>query len=75
MSRDDYLNRLRAQLKGFLPEQQEEILAEVAAHIEGGEEDESREPDPDARRARILSEMGSPEQMGAGFREVYRPNR
>lgn len=74
MSVDDYLNRLRAQLKGFLPEQQDEILAEVAAHIEEGERDD-REPDLVARRQRILDEMGSPADMGAGFRDVYRPNR
>jgi hypothetical protein len=75
MNAEDYLDHLRRQLKSFLPEQQEEILAEIATHLEDGELDEKRDPDPDARREHVLAEMGQPDDMGGGFRVVYRPNR
>ncbi len=74
MDAGDYLERLRGQLRGFYPEQQDEILAEIASHLEDGEQDETRGPDPAARRERVLAEMGTPDQMGGGFRAVYRPN-
>lgn len=69
MNADDYLARLRRQLKGFPPDQQDEILAEIAAHLEDGA------ADPAFGEARVLAEMGAPGDMGSGFHSVYRPNR
>ncbi|HEY9088239.1 MAG TPA: hypothetical protein VIO36_08730 [Anaerolineaceae bacterium] len=75
MNADDYLDRLRGQLKNFLPEQQADILAEIATHLESGEQDETRGADADARQAHVVAEMGSPRDMGDGFQAVYQPNR
>lgn len=75
MNAEDYLDRLRGQLQSFLPEQQAEILAEIATHLESGEQDEARGADAVSRQARVLAEMGAPRDMGDGFHAVYRPNR
>jgi hypothetical protein len=75
MNAGDYLENLRGQLKGFLPEQQEEILDEVASHLESGADDETRGSDPMIRQEDVLAEMGTPGEMGGGFQAVYRPNR
>ena len=75
MTPEEYLHQLRKQLDGFSPEEQSCLLAEIASHLESGEEDSTRGEDPAARRQRVMGEMGSPEQMGDGFKQVHRPNR
>jgi hypothetical protein len=74
MNADDYLNRLGRQLKGFSPAEQQELLDEIASHIESGAEDPHLGEEPERER-RVMAEMGAPEQMGRGLRGLYRPNR
>ncbi|HEX9014044.1 MAG TPA: hypothetical protein VF813_11025, partial [Anaerolineaceae bacterium] len=56
------------------PEEQADILDEIASHIESGEEDGRLGEGPD-REERLRWEMGSPGQLGRGLRGLYRPNR
>jgi hypothetical protein len=72
---DDYLLRLRRQLKGFSPEEQEDLMAEIRSHIESGQNDPALGDAPDRRGERLMAELGSPEDLGKGFKSVHRPNR
>jgi hypothetical protein len=74
MNADEYLDRLNEQLKDFPADEREDLLEEIASHIESGERDPQREEDGDYARW-LKTEMGSPEQMGRGLRNLYRPNR
>ncbi|MEJ2598858.1 MAG: hypothetical protein P8Z00_11030 [Anaerolineales bacterium] len=75
MTPEEYLNQLREQLGSFSPEEQSCLLAEILSHIESGEEDPDLGRDPQSRRQRVMAELGTPEQMGSGFKQVHRPNR
>jgi hypothetical protein len=75
MTPEEYLNQLREQLGSFSPEERSCLLTEILSHIESGEEDPSLGRDPQTRRQRVMAELGSPEQMGSGFKQVHRPNR
>lgn len=73
MAMDDYLARLRRQLKDFSDEQRAALLEEIGNHIESGQQ-EGRESG--SRGVNVLvTELGSPEDLGQGFKAVYRPNR
>jgi hypothetical protein len=74
MNSDEYLHRLEGQLKDFPAENRQELLAEIASHLQSGQEDPHL-GDQAARESKVLSEMGTPEQMGRGLRGLYRPNR
>jgi hypothetical protein len=74
MNADDYLQRLEGQLKDFPAESRQDLLDEIASHLESGQQDPHL-GDEAAREKKILSEMGTPEQMGRGLRGLYRPNR
>jgi hypothetical protein len=75
MTPEEYLDQLRKQLEGFSPEERASLLDEITSHIESGEEDPTRGRDSQERLQRVMAEIGSPEQMGSGFKQVYRPNR
>jgi hypothetical protein len=78
MNAPDYLERLKASLKGFPPAEQAALLEEIAGHIEAAQMDAgfgSNPSGPDAPGQRLAAEMGSPEELGRGLREVHRPNR
>jgi hypothetical protein len=74
MNADEYLNRLERQLKGFSSAERQELLDEIASHIQSGAEDPHMGDEPE-REGRVMAEMGAPEQMGRGLRGLYRPNR
>jgi uncharacterized membrane protein len=63
---DEYLVRLRAALGSMPGDEAEEILREFRGHIRDRQES-SADGSPEALR-RILSEMGSPEAIGAQYR-------
>ncbi len=69
MNEKDYLDRLRKQLKGISKEEQDDLLAEIASHIESGQEDAAMDAN------HLIQEMDSPEQMGRGLRRIHRPDR
>jgi hypothetical protein len=71
----DYLQGLGKELKGFPPEEQAALLEELRSHIESGEADSRLGSDAEQRRGRLMKELGSPEDMGRGFKALYRPNR
>ncbi len=72
---EDYLQRLQKQLKGFAPEERAALMEEIRSHIESGEQDPEMGKDAENRRAKLMHELGSPEEMGRGFKALYRPNR
>jgi HAAS domain-containing protein len=72
---EDYLRGLQKQLKGFQPEERDALIEEVRSHIETGESDPSMGDELNERRQKLISEMGSPEDLGHGLRAIYRPNR
>jgi hypothetical protein len=74
MNADEYLHQLESQLKGFPPGERQELLDEIASHIESGQDD-PRMGGESERERKVLAEMGTPEQMGRGLRGLYRPNR
>ena len=73
MNAEEYLASLRGQLKGFSEVEQADILDEIAAHIESGAEDPALGANAEERQAHLMSEIGSPEQMGRGLRQVHHP--
>ena len=78
MNAPDYLERLKASLKGFPPEEQAALLEEIAGHIEAAQMDPGFSADRSGAEApgkRLAAEMGSPEDLGRGLREVHRPRR
>lgn len=74
MNADEYLEALRQNLKNYPPEKREELLNEIASHIESGGEDPGQGKERRERDQRVMAEMGSPEQMEVGLRRVHRPN-
>jgi hypothetical protein len=73
MMPDEYLESLRKKLKGFSHDERAVLIEEIGSHIEGSEEDLKLGKDPVKRRQKIMSELGSPEQMAKGFKKVYQP--
>ncbi len=69
---EDYLNALSRQLKGFPPEEQAALIEEIASHIESGEADPGIGQNTEQRRKRLMAELGSPQEMGKGFKAIYR---
>jgi hypothetical protein len=74
MNPDEYMQALRDQLKPFSRQEQEELLEEIGSHFESGEEDAHLGKDLEQRNQKMLAEMGSPEQMGSGFKKVHHPD-
>ncbi len=74
MNAEDYLERLNGQLKWFSEEEKEEIMDELASHIESGEED-PRLGDRQDREGKVMSEMGDPADLARSLRHLNRPGR
>jgi hypothetical protein len=72
---DEYLQSLQEQLKGFPPEDQAALMEEIKSHLESGENDPAMGKDKEERRKKLMNELGSPQDMGKGFKALYRPNR
>lgn len=75
MNAEEYLNQLRLQLKEFSPQEQAELIEEIASHIETGENDPRLGSDAADRSERLQAELGSPNDLGRGLRGVHRPSR
>ena len=75
MTPEEYLRIFSQRLKGFSPEEQASLLEEIGSHIESYEEDLGKEKDPEQRRKKMMSELGSPKDLGNKFKMIYRPDR
>lgn len=75
MTPEEYLRIFSQQLKGFSPEEQASLVEEIGSHIESHEEDLRTIKDPEERRNKMVSELGSPQEMGKRFKMIYRPDR
>lgn len=75
MITNDYLRLLRTKLKGFSQQEQNALIEEIGSHLEAGEQDPGLDPDPERRKEKLITEMGSPSQLDRGFRDVHRPGR
>jgi hypothetical protein len=73
MTPDEYLQVLRKKLKGFTHLDKTALVEEIASHIESGEDDLRLGKDITQRRQKVMSELGSPEQMAKGFHRIYQP--
>jgi hypothetical protein len=74
MNTDQYLSDLRNQVKSLPPEEQDDILAEIASHFASASEDPHLGDTPEQRNKHVMAEMGTPGQMGKRLRDVHRPN-
>ncbi|HLO14186.1 MAG TPA: hypothetical protein VK206_05115 [Anaerolineales bacterium] len=72
---EEYMRTLRQQLKDFSLKEQEELVEEINSHIEDAEEDPKMGKDAEQRRKKLMNELGSPKEIGRGFKEIYRPDR
>ncbi len=72
---EEYLEALQKQLKGFPQAERTALLEEIKSHIESGEADGNLGKSAQQRSDRLMEELGSPEDMGKGFRALYRPSR
>lgn len=61
-----YLDELAQELRELPQSERDEILAEMASHIEAGLE---REPEPD--QAKLLQELGSPQMLAARYHRLH----
>ena len=75
MTIDEYLDEFRKQLKGFSEQEKAVLLEEIRGHFESDEGDPSMGHDLAQRRQKLEAEMGSPQQLAQGFRNVHRPDR
>src|SRR5512133_2349044 len=75
MNSDQYLKSLQAQLKGFSAEDRAQVIEEIAAHIEAGENDPELGQDAAGRARRLEKELGSPDELGQRLQQVHRPGR
>ena len=73
MSTDDIIKRLKAYLRGITTEELDQITEEIASHIECAKQDETLGVDVAERWKRLIKELGSVEQMGRRFKQVYQP--
>ena len=71
----EYIQRLREHLKGFSTEEQEALIEEIRSHMESGIDDPKMGKDEDERKKRLMTELGSPKDMGRGFKVTYRKER
>ena len=67
---EEYLHSLQQHLKDFPAEEQAAIMEEIQSHMESGENDPRMGTNGEQRRDRLMKEMGSPEDLGRGFRSV-----
>lgn len=75
MTPEEYLRRFSQQLKDFSPEEQASLLEEISSHIESHQEDARIAQKSEERRNKLMSELGSPQEMGRKFKMIYRPDR
>lgn len=75
MTPEEYLRRFSQQLKDFSPEEQASLLEEISSHIESHQEDPRIAQNSEERRNKLMSELGSPQEMGRKFKMIYRPDR
>jgi hypothetical protein len=75
MTPEEYLRIFSQQLKGFSPEEQASLIEEIGSHIESLEQDLGTEKNPEKRREKMMSKLGSPQEMSKGFKMIYRPDR
>lgn len=68
-SEDEYLARVKDQLRGLSAAEQADVLEEIASHLESGQ------ADPRVGSERSQAELGPPEQLGRDLRGIHRPNR
>lgn len=71
---EEYIQKLCKQLKGFSLEEQQALIDEIRSHMESGEEDTKMGENIEQRRKRLMTEMGSPKELGANFKTIYRQN-
>jgi hypothetical protein len=71
----EYIQKLREHLKGFSAEEQEVLLEEIRSHIESGIDDPNMGKDENERKKKLMDELGSPKELGRGFKESYRKER
>jgi hypothetical protein len=75
MNSDNFISSLEGQLKGFPREERAALVEEIASHLESGEDDPALGESRTDRQYKLAQEMGTPEQIGRGFKAVHRPNR
>src|SRR5262245_1563499 len=75
MTTQEYFQRLREHLKGFSADEQEALIEEIRSHIESGIDDPKMGKDEDEKKKRLMAELGSPNDMGRGFKATYRKER
>lgn len=51
------------------------MIEEIASHIESGETDPGLGKKPEQHDNKLRSELGSPRELGKGFKTIYRPDR
>ncbi len=72
---EDYLRSLQKQLKDFPADERIAIMDEISSHVDSGQSDAGNGGNLHERSSKLIKELGSPQDMGHGFRSVYRPNR
>ncbi len=75
MNLEEYVARLKSELKGFPEEEKSALIEEIASHIEAGERNSQLGETPNERQKKLDHEMGSPEDLGRRLKEVHHPNR
>jgi uncharacterized membrane protein len=71
----EYMRSLQKQLRRFPPAERAALIEEITSHIESAETDPALADSPEQRRRKLMAELGSPKELGKGFRAIYRPDR
>ncbi|MHC1730409.1 MAG: hypothetical protein AB9888_00025 [Bacteroidales bacterium] len=69
----DYLTRLKSELKGLPPEEEALLIEEISSHFSEGQEDPRLGSNEGQRAQHLAREMGSPEDLARQLKNVHRP--
>jgi large-conductance mechanosensitive channel len=75
MTPNGFLRALRKQLKGISPKDEDAVIEEIGSHIERYEEDPGMGKNAAQVRQKLMTELGSPEQMGKELKKIHQADR
>ncbi len=74
MDIQDYLNRVKAELKGISKQEKSDLIEEISAHLSEGHNDTNLGANESDRLKHLDTEMGNPTDLGRRLREIHNPS-
>jgi len=71
MTLEEYFQILHRKIKGFSRTDQAALIEEISSHIESGESDPGLGDNLEQRREKLMTELGSPDEMAKSLKDLY----